>query len=172
MYQKRTPMYQVYDPIEAYMVMHGITFFKGLKVNDIERALSNLKKYKIEAKFNIVFGACPQETTADIKNTVKELKKMKVNHVMFSIATPFPGTHYHAFCKKKGYLKINTEKLDPSHKALLSYPNLSNQELEKMQKWAYRHFYLRIGFLKERIKTYKNPKNLTKDLKIITRILK
>jgi len=145
---------------------------KELKVNDIEKALANLKKYRIEAKFNIVFGAYPQETAADIKNTVKELKRMKVNHVMFSIATPFPGTPYHAFCKKKGYLKINTKKLDPSRRALVSYPNLSNQELEKMQKWAYRHFYLRPGFLKERIKTYKNPKNLTKDLKIITKILK
>lgn len=35
LYGKKVPMYNVYDPIEAYMVMNGVTFFKGLKVNDV-----------------------------------------------------------------------------------------------------------------------------------------
>ena len=35
LYAKRTPMYNIYDPVEAYMVMNGVTFFKGLKVNDV-----------------------------------------------------------------------------------------------------------------------------------------
>ena len=35
LYGKRTPMYNVYDPVEANMVMNGTTFFKGLKVRDV-----------------------------------------------------------------------------------------------------------------------------------------
>lgn len=35
LYSKKTPMYTIYDPIEAYMVMNGFTFFKGLKVQDV-----------------------------------------------------------------------------------------------------------------------------------------
>ena len=35
LYGKRVPMYNVYDPVEAYMMMNGITFFKGLKVQDV-----------------------------------------------------------------------------------------------------------------------------------------
>lgn len=35
LYGKKTPMFNVYDPIEAFMMMNGVTFFKGLKVNEV-----------------------------------------------------------------------------------------------------------------------------------------
>ena len=35
LYSKKTPMYTIYDPVEAYMIMNGLTFFKELKVIDV-----------------------------------------------------------------------------------------------------------------------------------------
>lgn len=35
LFKKRTPLYTVYDPVEAYMVLNGLTFFKGLKVDQV-----------------------------------------------------------------------------------------------------------------------------------------
>lgn len=35
LYGKKTPMFNIYDPVEANMVMNGFTFFKGLKVQDV-----------------------------------------------------------------------------------------------------------------------------------------
>lgn len=35
LYAKKANINMVYDPVEAYMMMHGITFFKGLKVSDV-----------------------------------------------------------------------------------------------------------------------------------------
>lgn len=144
---------------------------KDLKISDIEKALHNLNTYGLEAKFNIMFGTCPFETPQMTKATVRKLQKMKIKNAMFSIATPFPGTAYYQTCKKKGYLKIDTENLDPAHNALISYPSFSKKELEDLQKWAYRSFYLRPSFLKNRLKTYKNPMNFIRDLKIISKLL-
>lgn len=35
LYGKRVPTYSIYDPAEAFMIMNGVTFFKGLKVADV-----------------------------------------------------------------------------------------------------------------------------------------
>ena len=44
LYGKRVPMFNVYDPVEAYMVLNGLTFFKGLKANEVSVLSFDIEK--------------------------------------------------------------------------------------------------------------------------------
>lgn len=144
---------------------------KDLQVAAITKALENLERFGIEAKLNIILGACPWETPTQIKASVRKLKKMHVYQVMFSLATPFPGTAYYQTCVHQGYLKGDLNTLDPTHRALVSYPKLSAEQLEDLQKWANRSFYLRPKIIFHRLKSYKNLHNLAQDLRILAKLL-
>jgi hypothetical protein len=61
---------------------------------------------------------------------------------MFSIATPFPGTDFRNVAEKHDWI-IKDKDTNPASVAQISYPNLSNIELEKISKNANLRFYLR-----------------------------
>ncbi len=120
---------------------------KGVKVEEIREAIALLCKHGIEPKANILLGASPLETRDTIDHTVKELSSSPLNYCMFSIATPFPGTEFYRIAKKEGWTvepEINDleKNLSPTDKALVSYPNLTKEDLEKAVKRANRGFYL------------------------------
>lgn len=123
---------------------------KGLKLEDFHTAIALLKKYKIEPKLNILLGSSPLETRETIKNTVQKVKALGVEYVMFSVCSPFPGTKFHDFCVKEGYMTGELNDMDALRKSLISYPHLSGEELEELVKWAYRYFYLDPSYLVKR----------------------
>lgn len=145
---------------------------KNLRVEDIMTSLRLLKKYGIGIKLNIMLGVSPLQTRQEIIDTVKNLKKMGIENVMFSIATPFKGTRFYDAAVENGWLAEDTDKINPLKKSVISYPNLKKSELEYLQRYAYRSFYLRPRFLRKRLKNWINPKNLIRDVKIGIRILK
>ncbi|MCL5037141.1 MAG: B12-binding domain-containing radical SAM protein [Chloroflexi bacterium] len=143
---------------------------KDITVDQVDRSLSLLKKYGIDAKLNMIIGACPAETEADIQDGLEKLKEMDVENVMFSIATPFKGTEFYKLCEDEGYLIDESDSLDPLNKAMISYPNLPAEKLEKLEKKAYRDFYLRPEKIWKRIKNIKNLKDLVRDIGIALKI--
>lgn len=143
---------------------------KDMDVDTAYMAVTLLNKYKIRPKLNIIFGACPDETSSDIEMTIKTLKKMKVDNVMFSIATPFKGTEFYDLCKKKGYLVSESDDIDPLKNSIVSYPLLKNEELERLERFAYRSFYLRPGAILRRIKSYRGIQDFINDFKILVKL--
>ena len=93
---------------------------------------------------------------------------MPINYCMFSIATPFPGTEFAEIAKKEGWAvepEINDleKNLSPTEKALVSYPNLSKEDMERAIKRANRRFYLspgRIWFFLKKVGSIKGLKEL------------
>ena len=87
---------------------------------------------------------------------------------MFSIATPFPGTEFAEKARKQGFAvepEINDleNNLSPTEKALVSYPDLPKEALEKAVKKANRRFYLnpkRILFQLKQVNSLKKLKDL------------
>ncbi|MBI3723482.1 radical SAM protein [bacterium] len=144
---------------------------KDLDVKDVYEAVRLLKKHGIRPKVNIMFGTTPEETPEDIYWTVKELKKLDVPNVMFAIATPFKGTEFYDHCKEKGYLIDETDNLNPMGKAMISYPQLTNQQLEELERYAYRSFYLRPKVVVNRLLGIRRLKDVVNDLKVAKRIL-
>ena len=144
---------------------------KDLEVEETYEAIRLLKEYRINPKLNIMFGTSPQETTGEIKATVGKLKHMGVENVMFSIATPFKGTEFYRLCKKKGFLIDDSDEIDPFRKSVISYPGLPKAELEKLQRYAYKSFYLRPEMLLGRLRKACGGKSLLNDLKVAMRLL-
>jgi len=75
MYARKTPMYSVYDPVEAAMIREGFTFFKGLKVEDV-----SVLSFDIEST-GIAHNSKSQVLL--ISNTFR--KNGKVSRKLFSI---------------------------------------------------------------------------------------
>ena len=59
-----------------------------------------------------MFGASPLETMDTIKKNMEEVKRLKVDQVMYSIANPFPGTEFYKIAKEKD--SLFTETISPS----------------------------------------------------------
>lgn len=144
---------------------------KDLDVEDVYTAITLCRKHGISPKLNIMFGTTPEETPDDILWTIKELKKLDVVHVMFSIATPFKGTPFFDYCKEQGYLIDESDDLNPMGKAMISYPQLTNVQLEELERRAYRSFYLRPKIVVDRLKRVRRPLDLINDLKVAKQVL-
>lgn len=143
---------------------------KDLDVKDVYEAVRLLKKHGIRPKINIMFGTTSEETPEDIYWTVKELKNLDVPNVMFAIATPFKGTEFFDYCKEKGYLIDETDNLNPMGKAMISYPQLTNDQLEELERYAYRSFYLRPKVVVNRLLGIRRLKDVTNDIKVAMRL--
>ena len=128
---------------------------KQMRPEDTERAVRFLKKYGVAVELNILFAASPEETEETIKNTLRQLKKLKVDYVLFSIANPFPGTDFYYAAKEHGWMAYGDYvPVDPAKNAIISYPHLSKKRLEELLAYAYRSYYLNPGkILSELLKT-------------------
>ena len=56
-------------------------------------------------------------------------------------------------------------------KAMISYPTLSSDQLEELERYAYRSFYLRPKVVVDRLKRIRRPKDLLTDLKVARQVL-
>jgi radical SAM superfamily enzyme YgiQ (UPF0313 family) len=102
-----------------------------------------LKRHGIAVELNILFGAAPEETEATIEQTLRELRRLDVDYVLFSIANPFPGTDFYAAAKSNGWLAYGDYvPVDPARNAIISYPHLPKERLEQLVSRAYREHYL------------------------------
>jgi len=144
---------------------------KDLDVEDVYAAVRLLRKHGISPKLNIMFGTVPDETPEDIYWTISELKKIDPDHVMFAIATPFKGTAFYDLCEEKGYLVDASDDLNPMGKSMISYPQLTNEKLEELERYAYRSFYMRPKVVLRRLKRVRRPRDLVNDLKVAKEIL-
>jgi anaerobic magnesium-protoporphyrin IX monomethyl ester cyclase len=134
---------------------------KDISPDDTRRAVSILKKAGIEAEINVLLGATDLETEDSIKATIREVKKLNAEYVLFSIANPFPGTEFYSACKSRGWLASGEyTPVDPAKSAIISYPHLSKAKLEKLCAYAYTSYYFSPRYLWQQLKKVKSPRDL------------
>jgi len=142
---------------------------KEMSAQDTRRAVKMLKKYGIEVEINIILGVSENETKNTIKYTLKELKKLKPDYVLFSIANPFPGTEFYEIAKSRGWLYYGDYiPVDSAKNSIISYPHLSKRDLERYIAYAYMSYYLSPYFIFKQLTRIENLKDLFN--KIITAI--
>jgi radical SAM superfamily enzyme YgiQ (UPF0313 family) len=139
---------------------------KDLDPDVVAKSINAIREAKIEPKINIMFGTCPLDTKEKILKTIDQVCKLPVDYCMFSITTPFPGTEFEKVALKKGWVlkdKYNKmlKELDPSKSALISYPHLTNKDLEQLTRYANRRFYLRPSRIYKQLKRIKSFKDLS-----------
>ncbi len=84
----------------------------------------------------------PEDTRETIRSTVDFARELDPDSVQFTAVTPYPGTRLHDIVAKKK--EIRFEDLW-GYKPQGVCDNLSDDEMEKEIKRAYRRFYLRPG---------------------------
>lgn len=143
---------------------------KQLDLDTFYTAVPLLQKYGIEPKINIMFGSSAEETEADIYHTIEELKRLKLRHVMFAVATPFKGTPFYDKAKQSGILVDDRDSINPLGKSMISYPHLSQERLQELCRYAYRSFYLRPSQFWYRLRSYRSFSSIQNDLRVIANI--
>ncbi len=123
-------------------------------------AVRILKKNGIEVELNILLGATPAETEGTIRRTLKTVRSLDVDYVLFSIANPFPGTDFYAAAKKEGWLFYGEYvPRDPARDAIISYPHLSKERLERLCAGAYASYYLRPRYLYKQLRSLQSARD-------------
>lgn len=143
---------------------------KGLKVKDVYRSVTILKKCHIKPKINMLLGTNPFETKETLLFNIDECIRLKPDAVMFSITCPFPGTKFYDIANKNHWL--HDGKYNPvsvQHDAILDLPNLDRKTLRKIVKKANIRFYMRGGFVVRNIFRIINLKNAAYALRALYR---
>lgn len=136
---------------------------KDMSPQDTKKAVRILRDYGISVEINVLLGATPQETEGTIKKTLKEVKKIGADYVLFNIANPYPGTDFYDAARQSGWLVYGDyTPVDGTREAIISYPHLSKERLEQFIAYAYLSYYFNPRYiLKEifRLKGYGDFKN-------------
>jgi radical SAM superfamily enzyme YgiQ (UPF0313 family) len=126
---------------------------KDIDVKKNEEAIKLVKKYGISAKINIMFGASPLETMDTIRKNVEEVKRLKVDQVMYNIANPFPGTEFYQIAKEnKLFVYGDYKPVNVAKEANIAYPHLSKVDLENAVRRANFEFFLTPRFILKNVR--------------------
>jgi radical SAM superfamily enzyme YgiQ (UPF0313 family) len=145
---------------------------KGTTISQIELAYALAKKIGFETWGFFMLGL-PGETEETINETIKFAKKINPDIAKFHILKPFPGTEVFEQLKEKGLI-TNFNYSDygihtmPVHKL----PCLSEDDLLKWSKIAYKKFYLRPSKIIQQILRIKSIERLKINIKTALLLLK
>jgi len=121
---------------------------KEIEIEKIEESIRLLKENHIIVKLNMLLGSSPLETKESILRNIEIVKKLDPDGVMYSLASPFPGTDFYDMAKKEGwFVHGDYVPRDVRKEAIHSYPNLAKEELEGLIRHANFSFYLRPRFI-------------------------
>ena len=141
---------------------------KGITPDDIYRAVDMLKRHRVPVKLNILIGSSPLETRDTVKHTLREVKKLGVDQVMFNIVSPFPGTKYYTICKENGWIKGGDYKpTDVQRESILNLPNISAREMERLLFRNNISFFLRPAFIIKQMRRFSSWSEFAASLKAL-----
>jgi len=115
----------------------------------------------LDTHAHIVFGG-PGETAATISQTIAFVKKLRASTASFGILTPYPGTELFDRIASS-YPDIrdgSTSNMDNLHIQGFFSENICGISGDDLSRWivkAYRSFYLRLGYLRERFFRIESP---------------
>jgi radical SAM superfamily enzyme YgiQ (UPF0313 family) len=128
---------------------------KNLTKKQIIDSIQLLTKYNVPVKMNMLIGTSPLETKQTIKETLKTAIKLKADQVMINIVAPFPGTEFYDLAKQNNWI-VGGDYVptDVQHHSIISYPNLSNKEMEWLLFRYNIKFFIRPKFIFSQLKRF------------------
>lgn len=121
------------------------TIKKPLNLEKVKELIGWINEYGFETDAFFVVGF-PGETKEQLNNTFRFASRLKVDNVTFYLATPYPGTELYNICREQGLLPRNFSFSGLGvKKAMLSTPNFSADELERMV--AFQTLKYKLGLL-------------------------
>lgn len=134
---------------------------KDLEIEKVYETVKILKKYNILAKINLMLGVSPLQTEETIKKDINIAKRLGVDAVMFSIATPFPGTEFYKRAKDNNlFVDKDYRPANVQSRSIIRYPHLSESKLDRLVKRANFYFYFSPEFFIKNLRRLFLPLNL------------
>ena len=134
---------------------------KESNVQQTIKAFAMARAVGIDTHAHIVFGG-PGETVGTINQTIAFAKKLRASTASFGILTPYPGTElFDRLAILHPDIKDGSaSNMDNLHIHGFFSENICGISGEDLSRWivkAYRSFYLRPGYLKERFCRMESP---------------
>ncbi|MBU1598729.1 B12-binding domain-containing radical SAM protein [bacterium] len=124
---------------------------KGITLGQTRQTFEWMHKIGIDTHAHCMVGM-PGETMETIEQTIKFIKEIDPTIATFGICTPYPGTHLfsevtkaHPELKDGSSLDLSTLHTESFYNEV--FTGLSQEELNKAIRKAYRAFYIRPGYL-------------------------
>ncbi|PIP29295.1 hypothetical protein COX27_02185 [Candidatus Kuenenbacteria bacterium CG23_combo_of_CG06-09_8_20_14_all_36_9] len=149
---------------------------KDITVEQVRTAFKLTKKVGIETAGYFMIGS-PNETMADIKETINLAKEIFPDYIHFSVLTPFPATELYFRGLQEGVIKNDYWRefaLNPriEFKPPAWEENFKRDELIKILIKVYREYYLSPKYIWKRIKELRNWQNVKNNFKAGMRLIK
>jgi anaerobic magnesium-protoporphyrin IX monomethyl ester cyclase len=122
---------------------------KMININRIKKTFELTKKYNMRTIASVVLGM-PGDTKRSILSTIKFVKTLEPSYAVFSLATPYPGTDFYLKAASENLIKINDWSKYTLLSPVLETVDCSLEELKKLQKKAFKEFYLRPSYIARR----------------------
>jgi anaerobic magnesium-protoporphyrin IX monomethyl ester cyclase len=122
---------------------------KGVTTADSKAFTVDAKKAGLKILGDFIFGL-PEETEDTIKQTIQFIKEIKPDMLQIAVATPIPGTEFYQWVSENGYLvEHDSSKTIDEHgfqRPVISYPNMSSDDLVCSVESALKEYYLSGSF--------------------------
>jgi hopanoid biosynthesis associated radical SAM protein HpnJ len=120
---------------------------KGVTVAQAERFVKDCNNLGLSIHGAFIMGL-PGECRETIQQTIEFAKKLDLNSIQASLASPYPGTEFYDLCKTNGWIAPGNFIDDSGHqKCVINYPNLSNTEIFNSVEEFYNKFYFRTKYI-------------------------
>jgi radical SAM superfamily enzyme YgiQ (UPF0313 family) len=124
---------------------------KQMTVDKIRRAFTIARENDIRTIASVVLGM-PGDTRKSIERTIKFVIELKPSYALFSLATPYPGTKFYQEAVHNNLIKVKDWSKYTLLSPVLETVDCSMDELKKLQKKAFRQFYLRPVYLMKQVR--------------------
>ncbi|OGN99213.1 MAG: hypothetical protein A2Y89_05775 [Chloroflexi bacterium RBG_13_51_18] len=129
---------------------------KDITLEQVETAVSDSRKVGLQVVGYFMLGS-PGETPGTIRQTIEYAKRLKVDFAQFSVTTPFPGTELYDIYMLDKKENIAWEKFvyagtDNPATPVFESDTVKREDLQIWTRRAYREFYLRPGYIWQRLR--------------------
>lgn len=118
---------------------------KGVNKEQMKKFTAAAKKAGLLVHGDFIIGL-PGETKETAEKTLQFIKELKPNILQVAVATPLPGTEFYNYVKENGYITIDDlrDSVDENgyQKCIISYPDLTTNEIEFYVDKALKSYYL------------------------------
>ena len=147
---KEAGCWNIFFGIEAGNQMLLDTIKKGFTLDKAREVIKWTKEAGIETRGSFILGL-PNETPALAKETIDFAIELDVDYAQFTLNTPFPSTEMWKTGKEYGTINTNFAEYSVHNPVFLPHGYKSKEELQDMQKLAYRKFYFRPSYIMKKI---------------------
>jgi radical SAM superfamily enzyme YgiQ (UPF0313 family) len=124
---------------------------KGSTIEQVVHAFSLCKKIGIDTLADFIIGG-PDQTRADVEETINFAVKLNPTYVQFTLMTPFPGTELYRMGMEKGLIKTDywhefARNPSEDFETPVWEEHLNKDELLDLFSKAYKRFYHRPTFI-------------------------